>query len=54
MCPVAACGCRTAPSNRMQLPFHVSEKRVRQTGAGTEIPSHVIIFIAGFPRTLLE
>ena len=54
MCPVAACGCRTASGNRIKLHFHVSGKRVRQTHAGTEIPSYVIIFIAEFPRTLLE
>ena len=28
MCPVAACGCRTAPGNRMQLLFRVSGKGV--------------------------
>ena len=30
MCPAAACGLRTASGNRMQLPFHVSDKRVRK------------------------
>ena len=45
-------GFRPGSDNRMQLPFHLFGKRLRQARTGTKIPSYVIRLIGGLPRFL--